>query len=389
MVGYIGYRSEYDLGGINSLSDTANSIVRDGLTLYIDAANINSYNPRENLVSHSYYNASTWNNIFPAGASITTGIDAPDGSLNAVRFSGTNTTQALLRVGIPSITPNGTDPYTISFYVRKISGTTGTFRTDFADGTPQLDYIGQLVTNQWVRIVNSGVPAATARTFIDIFNGSTTNHVVDFWGLQLERGSVATDYVQTEGSIVSGSGKTTWFDLSGQNNHLTMVGFPIYASNNGGVVYFNGSNYAQNSLNYSTSSFTIMASSRYSGATRQRLISSVSNNWIFGHWSNGAERYFAEGWIKQDPGFNDTNWRIFTGVENFSSDQRSFYVNNYPIVLNSSSGSNGFNGLSLGRSGVYGENSTCEVGFVLVYNRLLSTEEITRNYNVFRGRYSL
>ena len=229
MVGYIGYRSEYDLGGINSLSDTANSIVRDGLTLYIDAANINSF-------------------------------------------------------------------------------------------------------------TRSG---------------------------------------------------TTWFDLSGQNNHLTLVGSPVYQSNNGGVVYFNGSNYAQNSLNYSTSSFTIMASSRYSGATRQRLISSVSNNWLFGHWSNGAERYFAEGWIRQDPGFNDTNWRIFTGVENFSSDQRSFYVNNYPIVLNSSSGSNGFNGLSLGRSGVYGENSTCEVGFVLVYNRLLSTEEITRNYNVFRGRYSL
>jgi hypothetical protein len=40
---YIGYRSEYDLGGINRLNDSKNSIVRNGLILYLDAANKNSY----------------------------------------------------------------------------------------------------------------------------------------------------------------------------------------------------------------------------------------------------------------------------------------------------------------------------------------------------------
>jgi hypothetical protein len=185
----------------------------------------------------------------------------------------------------------------------------------------------------------------------------------------------------------TGSG-STWFDLSGSNNHMTLVGSPVYQPNDGGVVYFNGSNYAQNSLNYSTTNFTIMAASRYSGATRQRVVSSVSNNWLFGHWSNGAERYFAEGWIRDGPGVNDTNWRIFSGVENFTTDQRSFYVNNLLLVSNSSAGANGFNGLSLGRWGS-GESSTCEVGFVLVYNRLLTLEEMTINYNFYKSRYGL
>jgi len=40
---YIGYESEYDLGGINRLSDSSSGIVRSNLVHYYDAANINSY----------------------------------------------------------------------------------------------------------------------------------------------------------------------------------------------------------------------------------------------------------------------------------------------------------------------------------------------------------
>jgi hypothetical protein len=43
MVGYIGHKSEYDLGGINYLQDSKDSIVRNGLVVYLDAANKNSY----------------------------------------------------------------------------------------------------------------------------------------------------------------------------------------------------------------------------------------------------------------------------------------------------------------------------------------------------------
>lgn len=43
MVGYIGYESEYDLGGFNYLEESRNAIVRNGLILYLDAGNKNSY----------------------------------------------------------------------------------------------------------------------------------------------------------------------------------------------------------------------------------------------------------------------------------------------------------------------------------------------------------
>jgi hypothetical protein len=43
MLGYIGYESEYDLGGINSIEDSSTGIVRNSLIHYLDAANFNSY----------------------------------------------------------------------------------------------------------------------------------------------------------------------------------------------------------------------------------------------------------------------------------------------------------------------------------------------------------
>jgi hypothetical protein len=166
------------------------------------ATEFDDYSMSENLVSYSTYTASNWINNFPAGASITTGITAPDGTNTAVRLTCTNTTNALLRVNIPSLTPNGTDTYTTSFYVRKISGTGGAF-TDLGDGNPSADYSSQLVTNQWVRVTVSGVPTATAKTFLDLFSDNNTNYVLDFWGVQLETGSVATDYTPTTTTAIS------------------------------------------------------------------------------------------------------------------------------------------------------------------------------------------
>jgi hypothetical protein len=166
------------------------------------ATEFDDYSMSENLVSYSTYTASNWINNFPAGASITTGIIAPDVTNTAVRLTCTNTTNALLRVNIPSLTPNGTDTYTTSFYVRKISGTGSAF-TDLGDGNPSADYSSQLVTNQWVRVTVSGVPTATAKTFLDLFSDQNTNYVLDFWGVQLEKSSVATDYTPTVGTIIS------------------------------------------------------------------------------------------------------------------------------------------------------------------------------------------
>jgi hypothetical protein len=189
-----------------------------------------------------------------------------------------------------------------------------------------------------------------------------------------------------------GSG-TTWTDLSGNGYNMTLTGSPTFSSSNGGVLQFNGSTQygTLSSLNYSTNTFTIIAASRYSGATRNRVISSVSNNWLMGHWSGTTENYYAEGWVSSvNAGANDNNWRIYAATENYSSDLRSLYINGAANITNSTAGSAGFNGLSVGRWGVGpSEYSTCEVSFIYVYNRILTISEISQNYNALRGRFGI
>lgn len=168
------------------------TIVTDSLLLNLDFKNPKKFSTdlgTGNLVQNSNYNASTWSNIFPANATLTTGIDAPDGTYTAVRLSCATTGSSLLRVGVNSFTPNGTSSYAVSFFVRKISGTTSTsnqLTCDLHDGTPSGDYVSQLVTNEWVRVVFSGVPTATAKTFFDVLSDNTNNYVLDFWGVKIE-----------------------------------------------------------------------------------------------------------------------------------------------------------------------------------------------------------
>ena len=188
--------------------------------------------PRTNLVSYSYYQGNgsvqtsgtinNWGLLFTSGgsASLTPGIDAPDGSNNAVRFTNLNTGDSILRINIDAFTPNGSDTYTLSFWARAISGTGG-MSCDLADGSPNGTWTDQLVTNKWVRIVKSGVPSNASKTFIDIISNVNNNRVVDFWGLQLEKGSFITSYIPTSGSTVTraadiakitGTNFSSWFN---------------------------------------------------------------------------------------------------------------------------------------------------------------------------------
>jgi len=214
---------------------------------------------RTNLVTYSAYNASTWSKIETTGTgTLTTGIDAPDGSTNAVRFTCNNNGNILLRVSIPAFTPNGTDTYTTSFYVRKISGT-GNASTDLTDGNPSGDYSSRLITNQWVRITTSGVPTATSKTFIDLFSDQNTNYVLDFWGVQIENGAFATSLIPTSGSTVTrsadnasitGTNFSSWYNPSeGSVLSIAKTNFNVPANKYPRVFEFNDATFS-NQINH-------------------------------------------------------------------------------------------------------------------------------------------
>jgi hypothetical protein len=111
------------------------------------------------------------------------------------------------------------------------------------------------------------------------------------------------------------------------------------------------------------------------------------SNWLIGHWNNSTENYYANGWVSSvQAGTSDTNWRIYTGT---GRGPYSIYVNNSQTYSNYS-GSQGPNGFAIGSiNGGTSEFSNGQIGFLLAYNRILTEEEMTHNYNGFKNRYGL
>lgn len=176
-------------------------VVTNNLLLNLDFRNIKrvaSTFGSNNLVQNPTYNASTWINAYPANSTISTGIDAPDGSNTAIRLSCTTGGNSLLRVNFTPFTPNGTDVYVISFWVRKISGsvsTAGQLWADMADLTPSVNYLPNLIDGEWVRISNTNTASAASKGFIDLLSDNTNNYTLDFWGVKIENASANnTDY---------------------------------------------------------------------------------------------------------------------------------------------------------------------------------------------------
>lgn len=186
-----------------------------------------------------------------------------------------------------------------------------------------------------------------------------------------------------------GSG-TTWIDLTGRGNNGTLVNGPTYSSVNGGVFVLDGVNdYIDIPLNMSTTNYTIIGAARYVAASG-RIFSAKNNNWLMGHWNNTTENYYAEGWVSSvSAGASDTNWRIYAATGNISSDSYSLYTNGVLTSGPNANGSQGPNGFALGSVGGTGEFSNSQIGFMLVYNRVLTESEIRQNFNAYRGRYGI
>ena len=182
----------------------------------------------------------------------------------------------------------------------------------------------------------------------------------------------------------------TWYDLSGNNNHMTLVNGVGFSTVNGGVLTTDGTNdyISLYPFNLTTTNHTIMGASRYSGATRGRIFTSRGGNWLLGHWNNYVRAYYPNGDIRLAIDAADTNWYISSAVENYSSDLWTLYSNGN-FVVTSSNGSQGPDGFAIGAWQGSTELSTAEIGFFMVYDRLLSATEVLQNYNAMRRRYGL
>jgi hypothetical protein len=209
----------------------------------------------------------------------------------------------------------------------------------------------------------------------------------------------------TGGTITSVGGCTIHsFTSSGTfttySNSATLINGPTYSSSYGGVMAFDGVNdYAvlyrdlSGAVAANYAGFTVIAASRYVvSAGGGRVVNGLLNNWLLGHYAATTLNYYAEGWVTAAAatGPADTNWRIYaaTGI----SGTYNFYVNG-TLSATGSGGTAGPNGICLGAYGNSGSPvdqwSNSQVGFVMVYNRVLSAAEILQIYNVQKSRFGL
>lgn len=387
-------------------------IVNSGLVLALDAANPRSLGTiNRNFVTNPIYNSATWSNVFPAYANlITSGIDAPDGSLTAVRFSCNTTGAALLRVTFSAnnFTPNGTDTYTVSFYVRKISGTTSTNNElwcDLQDLTPSGNYLPYLVNNTWVRVQFSAVPTSTLRNTFDLLSNNVNDYTLDFWGVQIEKESSASTFYPSTSNF-----STTWKDISGLNNHATINNTCYYSSANSGGIFFNATSGSGQAVVPWSSSFdfsqaqTICAwikpangattgrrnfyNQAYGGPGTITLETDSLLTYYFGTNGGNSTPYVGKG-----SGFtvvpNET--AFITVSRDQATNVCKWYKNGVLIYTQDAGGyssvNNGSNSITIGSG--YAGYFLGTVYSTLVYDVALTDNQVLQNFNATKGRYGL
>jgi hypothetical protein len=204
-------------------------------------------------------------------------------------------------------------------------------------------------------------------------------------------------------SSYPGSG-TTWTDLSGNNNHGTLINGPTYSSTNGGSIVLDGSN---DYIDFGNS-----ASLNAIGGTTNITVS----GWAYYTAYGGGGQSYSVLTVKGSPwtwlleNYLDTfRFRIVAGGADVSvGDVTTHQLNVWYNVVGTYDGSNMrlyINGVlknTVPQTGTLATNSetakigtwqgtnynlTGRVSNVSIYNRVLTAAEVLENYNALRPRF--
>ena len=211
-------------------------------------------------------------------------------------------------------------------------------------------------------------------------------------------------------SFVSGS--TSWNDLSRSGNNGTLTNGPTFTSSNGGGITFDGiDDYATvNNVISNNSDFSIGFWMNYLGGDAQLgIISTWDTSW------NGiglATSNFGSGGIwtlrswTNNGASGGMNWGVLNNLKNtwshivltynFASKLQSGYINGE--LLNSEVRGTALthSTLQIARGGQTSSSqlsaypySNIRISNLIVYNKVLSQQEILQNYNATKSRFGL
>lgn len=246
-----------------------------------------------------------------------------------------------------------------------------------------------------------------AYTAIDEFSGVATSGIDKISGID---GAATADIIQNglilhldagnTNSFNSAAAGSTWYDLTSNNNDFTFVNTESgdWSSDKGGIINFDGSNEKATSSSFvfpaqtSTSSFTIslwlnipssgagfydvLFGNRYGGQSSPLRFMKVTPAG-FEYYNSGTMTQY---WTRN-------SWINITVVKNGSA--FSMYQNASQTDTRTSTQTMPTNPVGIAgdpdRSTT--ENPAVSYSVIAVYNRALSSTEITSNYNTLAGRY--
>lgn len=216
-----------------------------------------------------------------------------------------------------------------------------------------------------------------------------------------------------DASIFNTISGNTWYDLSGNGNHFTLFNSPSFVNTNGGSLVFNTTN------NHARSTTTLDLSS-YSSITVEVsfFVPTVTSNvMVFEHTTDWNSQAGAFGALTNSNGGNASSPTTDNDIHTNGSFGRTDYnIPNitvpsiYHFTFESGQGGNLFyntnQATEIGTSTVNTSNSSnsnfyigtragteafgdLTLYYIRLYNRVLSSSEISHNYNVNKHRFGL
>jgi len=210
-------------------------------------------------------------------------------------------------------------------------------------------------------------------------------------------------------SSYPGSG-TTWSDLSGNGRNMTLTNGPTFTSGTPSYFTFDGTN------DYASTSITTFNNTNNVSGTIEgwvRIPDTTGFRHVFGMRDNSANSFFflllfdstnSESRvnvggtnldINYDPGSNFwTNWKQIVFTFNRSDGRTRLYINGSIVATSSGTNSDTFgtlNNFEVGganQSG-FGAYTNMYGSKFLVYNKALSSSEVSQNYDAFKSEFGL
>jgi hypothetical protein len=210
-----------------------------------------------------------------------------------------------------------------------------------------------------------------------------------------------------QNSYVSGS--TTWFDLSGNNQHFNLQSTPTFTTEGNGSLTFNGTNqFASSATTFAVpSEITIISTVRRNGVPNGNFpaifhcgsgdfTSGVGNGVIFTYPFIATDQivYSSYGNGITSPGSTSVTWPSGSiGVLATTINSTGIILYGNGTVLSSRSvavPTSNFTGTAnIGVWGTFGRYMNGTIFNLSIYNRALTATEIAQNYNAQKSRFNL